>query len=273
MMECGKVVNVMRFKVTLWTDHFHDPDNSTQATVTEHLCLMNTHMSFRGKAEDRLKYIHDAMAETNDCSSVIFVGDFNSRLQCGAQPLETEAGGRETPFEKILNEFCDGGVVENCALNRASRTYNADWDELRNIMSGSNFSCNDGTRVKSGENMVAYHPFREAEELGPRFPFTYKWQTPTVKGDTRWSRCLETQPGICLANNPKASKKKGKKSSQPDDSKHSAKHNPAWTDRILVKGLPETSFYESRVIDPAFGSDHLPVVALFHKDVTLINSH
>ncbi|CAK0841888.1 unnamed protein product [Prorocentrum cordatum] len=70
-MECGKVVNLLRFK-------------ATRADATLRYCALNTHMSFSGTAEERLRILEAAMDETKaaKCDSVIFVGDFNTRLHC-----------------------------------------------------------------------------------------------------------------------------------------------------------------------------------------------
>merc|ERR1719436_1057020 len=93
---------------------------------------------------------------------------------------------------------------------------------------------------------------REPER--PAFPPTYKLNDPqklqaqseSVKVTDKWFHCNRHDPYESCFINP--------------DKK--PKHNPAWTDRILVKANKfVTNEYSRRMISPKFGSDHAPVVA------------
>merc|ERR1719461_1342073 len=90
------------------------------------LCALNTHMSFKGTARARSDLLKIAMDETKKaaCDAVVFVGDFNTRMHCGARnPLklpafENNTGGK-TSFELMLDHNCVNG---RCSLEQD------DWD-------------------------------------------------------------------------------------------------------------------------------------------------
>eukprot|EP00929_Paragymnodinium_shiwhaense_P011244 TRINITY_DN11676_c0_g1_i10.p1 TRINITY_DN11676_c0_g1~~TRINITY_DN11676_c0_g1_i10.p1 ORF type:complete len:500 (-),score=105.46 TRINITY_DN11676_c0_g1_i10:91-1512(-) len=239
-MECGKVVNLMRLKAT--------KKGADDVEKSKMICLLNTHMSYSGKTADRVRYITRAMEETADCDSVVFVGDFNSRLHCGADaPLKKKNSNGQTSFQTIMQAFCKGSV-EKCAMGP---TTPQEWDELREILTSDEVRCDEGGKTETiKKNTVKTHGFKEPEEAGPQFPFTYKWGKPESDLDADWSSCLVTdKQSACVIN--KSNK---------------GKHNPAWTDRIIARGFQGSSFYNSRFLSPFFGSDHQPVAAMLHME-------
>jgi hypothetical protein len=72
-LECGKVVNLMVLE-------------ATQGDTSLRICTLNTHMSYAREAKDRQAVLVKAMEVTKhaECDTVVFVGDFNSRLHCDA---------------------------------------------------------------------------------------------------------------------------------------------------------------------------------------------
>merc|ERR1712110_1352247 len=92
--------------------------------------------------------------------------------------------------------------------------------------------------------------FREAAL--PNFPPTYKTAAESEIKEGAWKSCRfggELGKRRCYHNKDK----KGK-------------HNPAWTDRILIKEASkyyrlETAEYSQRPVDSSFGTDHNAVTA------------
>lgn len=242
--ECGKVVNMQVFDAT--------KDDETIRT-----CAMNTHMSFASTAASRLASISTAVAESEaaGCDSLVFVGDFNSRLHCH---VSSEAGEVLPPYERLapatnsslnylMEEFCRGG---RCALDGPKKH----WDELAQILESSEqLECHErdstqpsGWSLNSVDNPIPAMGLREA---GPvNFAPTYKMKGPEHASRAgHYSRCLSGEP-TCYVNNDR----KGK-------------HNPAWTDRILLQNSDRVSVstheYSRRPVTPEYDTDHIPVVA------------
>lgn len=247
LKECGKVVNLMRFK-------------AEQGGTSIRLCGLNTHMSFAGKAEDRMQYIKDAMDQTElaKCDTVFFMGDFNSRVHCEAgatqelPPFERE-GNSGRSLDYILDEFCTG---EKCALKDSKL------DELNQILDDDKLNCYEKkSRQKEGGwgwETVDYweidpqnnpvKPMGLREVAPAEFSPTYKLKAASKIKDGAWKRCFSGEP-MCFMNDSK----KGK-------------HNPAWTDRILMKSSSEsihleTTEYSRRPPPGSFSSDHSAVTA------------
>mmetsp|Transcript_89742 Transcript_89742/g.187487 ORF Transcript_89742/g.187487 Transcript_89742/m.187487 type:complete len:493 (-) Transcript_89742:53-1531(-) len=83
--QCGKVINFLKMRFQ------HKQDSSLSFSV----CGMNTHFSFKGKADDRINAakMGSDLATEAGCDSIFFMGDFNSRLHC--EPNEAEARSAE----------------------------------------------------------------------------------------------------------------------------------------------------------------------------------
>eukprot|EP00930_Biecheleria_cincta_P006784 TRINITY_DN107852_c0_g1_i1.p1 TRINITY_DN107852_c0_g1~~TRINITY_DN107852_c0_g1_i1.p1 ORF type:complete len:730 (+),score=139.94 TRINITY_DN107852_c0_g1_i1:63-2252(+) len=246
-MECGKVVNMMVF-------------GAEQGDKSLKVCGLNTHMSFAGKASQRMQYIAEAMEQTKKakCDSVFFMGDFNSRVHCEVgekqelPPFERNDSSKNS-FDNLLDTFCSG---DRCELK------DSNLDELNQILTKDKLECYEifkkpkpgswtGAKIKYWDieptrNTVKAFGIQEAGIVD--FAPTYK-----VKGDDQikpgdWKRCLKDEP-TCFTN---------------DDGM--GKHNPAWTDRILMKSLSESiqltsNEYSRRHISAEFKSDHVPVTA------------
>lgn len=247
-MECGKVVNLMVFR-------------AEKGDTSLRLCGLNTHMSFAGEAAQRMQYIADAMEQTNEakCDAVFFMGDFNSRLHCEAEqkqelpPFERK-GSSESSFDYILDTFCTGDVCElrDSNLDEVNQILNRDELECYELRSkkeaGAKWGA--GKKVKYWDvittpNTVKSFGIQEAGVVG--FAPTYKLKgADKIKQETP-KRCLKDEP-TCFIN---------------DSGK--GKHNPAWTDRILMQSSSNVHFttneYSRRPISGEFGSDHVPVTA------------
>lgn len=250
-VECGKVVNLLVFR-------------AQKGGSSLRICGLNTHMSFAGTAEQRMTLITEAMEETKaaNCDTVIFVGDFNSRLHCegpedwSSLPAYEMADHQSSSFNYVLSKFCH---EEECSL---SNSMHANLDELTQMLNLDELSCFE---EESGSSSWLFDRKKEWKKINtpntvkstglqevelPKFAPTYKLvaKKKADEADLGWSKCLKGEPSCFM--NPS---KKGK-------------HNPAWTDRILVKAKPtaatvETMEYSRRPISVGFGSDHAPVVA------------
>jgi len=239
--ECGKVVNLQVFR-------------AAKGSASHRLCLMNTHMSKKGDAGQRMMHIGRAMSEAREakCNIVVFVGDFNSRLHCdlksrnAAKPVyDTEASG--SSFNNVMNLFCSG---DTCSLS--NHTY---VDELRQVLERDVVECwqketrgsfpfkkEEHWALKESPNSAKQWKLREPTV--PSFPPTYKLKDhskSTEAVDAKWKRCLPNEPS-CFVN-----------------SDHDPEHNPAWTDRILVQA-PDftTKMYARRPLE--IKTDHAAVV-------------
>lgn len=247
--ECGKVVNLQVFEVC-------------KGDFCKKLCAMNTHMSFAGTAEHRLNLIGSAALETEvaGCQAMVFVGDFNSRLHCGST-------GKQPPFahpgdiygsslKYLLNRLCKTESPDTCSL-KDSPTDRQKWDELVQILHEEDLQCYELVKSKGWgkkkkwelvtiKNSVSKMALQEPEM--PKFPPTYKLVdlSKAMKQDPEWYHCNRKNPReVCYLNPTKK-----------------PKHNPAWTDRILVKAFQfETVEYSRRLISSSFGTDHAPVIA------------
>eukprot|EP00930_Biecheleria_cincta_P101909 TRINITY_DN9355_c0_g1_i1.p1 TRINITY_DN9355_c0_g1~~TRINITY_DN9355_c0_g1_i1.p1 ORF type:complete len:666 (+),score=130.94 TRINITY_DN9355_c0_g1_i1:75-2000(+) len=230
-LECGKAVNVMLLQAS--HPELKDPLR---------ICALNTHLSFEGEAGARMENMRAAMEQTERarCDSVVFVGDFNTRLHC-------QAGSETTPlYERsvnaILNKFCN---EESCELGNSKE------DEMLHILNEDTVKCLEMNSNKkmpwtmsSQSNSLKRFRLREAAPV--QFPPTYKlMEKGTKKCFGVKQRCFGLEKK-CICN------KSGK-----------SKHNPAWTDRVLMAGNNvrlETTSYERRVPDK-IDSDHAIVAA------------
>lgn len=243
--ECGKVVNLLVFHASSGEDSLR-------------VCALNTHMSFKSEATQRLKLLVDAMRETEQaqCDSVVFVGDFNTRLHCEAADYRRDGPltGKpffDRPFEGAFDtRFCTG---DDCRLK------GSELDELNQMLGQDEVRCWE-KRESPGKHMwsspVKYWEFIETnstlkatglrEVSSVEFAPTYKLGQKQSKYGRDVQRCFPADRGACFTN---------------EDGKY--KHNPAWTDRVLVRSRApvETKAYLRRPVTPSFGSDHAPVVA------------
>jgi len=256
--ECGKVVNLLVFQ-------------AEQDGTLHRVCGLNTHMSFAGTAQQRMTFINEAMKETESarCDSVFFVGDFNTRLHCEdgekqvLPPFERSEGGK-TSLDHILDKHCQNIDTGKCTMKDSAE------DELNQIIGSERIRCyekvdmpSDGSwfgKSKKGwsltttENPVSSIGLREAAP--PEFPPSYKLAEPkTMAKHKAWGRCFEGD-SKCFYN-PSGSK---------SDVDWKGKHNPAWTDRVLMrssnKGVQFDTKAYLRVPSPeGFKSDHAGVVA------------
>lgn len=246
-MECGKVVNLLRFR-------------ATRGGQSIRLCAMNTHMSFKGSARKRADYISEAMrvAREASCESVVFVGDFNSRLHCqqdASKPGELPAYERTeatNSMDYVLNLFRnDSGKI---AL---SGSPHAHVDELSQMLASELVSCfeesvdPDSWWGKKKIWELELHNSGVAStglfEAPVHFAPTYKLGPENKLGKAKFWAC-EQGEDMCYIN------PSGK-----------GKHNPAWADRVLLQADPKRATihveeYSRRLVPPTFGSDHLPVV-------------
>lgn len=247
-MECGKVVNLLRFK-------------ATRADVTMRYCALNTHMSFSGSAEERLGFLEAAMDEAKEanCDSVVFVGDFNTRLHCQKGmavdfplPPYERASGSGSSLDFVLDSFKrrDGSYA---LAGSASQHF----DELSQQLANSTVHCYESHKESDGwfgsktvwtvnttqSRLPSMGLFEAPVEFGP----SYKLGPASKASKAKSHRCVKDMK-LCYLN------PSGK-----------GKHNPAWTDRVLVQADPQVAQVEvleySRHEAPDdFGSDHLPVV-------------
>eukprot|EP00933_Yihiella_yeosuensis_P079161 TRINITY_DN913_c1_g2_i2.p1 TRINITY_DN913_c1_g2~~TRINITY_DN913_c1_g2_i2.p1 ORF type:complete len:750 (-),score=153.56 TRINITY_DN913_c1_g2_i2:464-2632(-) len=248
--ECGKVVNLMVLQAT-----------HKDAQKTLRVCALNTHMSFAGTAAKRLEYMYDAFKETEQakCDSVVFVGDFNSRLHCASPegataevPAYEDKGVHGTSFNNLLANICQG---DRCSLAGSPQKK---WDELYQMLTESKVICYEKGKNSKGpkwEQAVVRNPlgslnYQVKEAATPDFAPTYKFEDINKvkgKGKNGWYKCLEDEK-VCLINKAQ-----------------DGKHNPAFTDRIIMSAnsgtFIETIGYYRRLISQTFKSDHLPVAA------------
>jgi len=259
--ECGKVVNLMAFRAV-------KGDKSLK------ICALNTHMSYAGKADSRAEMILAAVQEAKkaQCEAVVFVGDVNTRLHCfdedapiPSTPFYADDNGR-TSLLNVVDTFKDGfkGLPKNVVLV----------DELRNMLQQKELTCleksGDKKKYPSGWKVARSRGLADSGivEAGvPEFDPTYKVGSPNdaYSQPKGWFHCDydlhshmeglhgETSEPSCFFNNDKK-----------------PKHNPAYTDRILLwsKGVEHrTTEYTARPISHTFGSDHVPVVAQVEFEV------
>jgi hypothetical protein len=247
-MECGKVVNLLRFK-------------ATRAGVTMRHCALNTHMSFSGSAEERLGFLEAAMDEARiaNCDSVVFVGDFNTRLHCQRGmavdfplPPYERTSGSGSSLDYVLDSFKRRD--ESYALAGSKWQH---FDELSQQLANSTVYCYESHKESDGwfgsktvwtvnvtqSRLPSMGLFEAPVEFGP----SYKLGPASKASKAKSHRCVQGMK-LCYLN------PSGK-----------GKHNPAWTDRVLVQADPQVAQVEvldySRHDTPeGFGSDHLPVV-------------
>lgn len=247
--ECGKAVNLL----ILQARHA-----STQ--TTQRICLMNTHMSYKETPAGRMKFIKEALDDTKEakCDTVVFVGDFNSRLQCGRVGVSDPYLFKNKTSE-ILKKVCELGSFANAS----------DADELRAMLSTDgegpvqsrrlgqpSLSVNSDKKVDKrdckGGNIggLGLAGLREPSEAGPAFAPTYKVVPCSKKDAVAADKCQVGSKKLCYVE---------------DGNK---KHRPAWTDRVLLWSPTQevefkTESYKSAERFEGVKTDHLPVVALF----------
>jgi len=248
-MECGKVVNLLRFK-------------ATRADATLRYCALNTHMSFSGTAEERLRILEAAMDETKaaKCDSVIFVGDFNTRLHCQRGmaddlplPPYERASGSGSSLDYVLDSFERGGDGGYALAGSGSQHF----DELSQMLANSTVDCYESHKESDGwfgsktvwtvNTTQSRLPNMGLFEAPVNFGPSYKLGTASKASKAKSHRCVKDMK-FCYVN------PSGK-----------GKHNPAWTDRVLVQADPQVAqvevlAYARHEAPEDFGSDHLPVV-------------
>jgi len=256
-MECGKVVNLFRFRVS-------------RGDVSFLYCALNTHMSFAGEAASRMRYLEAAAAEAKkaQCDSLVFVGDFNSRLHC-------EEGEDTSPVEEPVPAYADEGNSPS-SLDHVLDLFNPgdgayklggspheDVDELAHMLAHDEVRCLERTTEEPDNWLFNGKRVWERQAVQSRvrqsglfeapvgFAPTYKVGPRSKAEKSEFYRCGAGE-GLCY-HNPSG---KGK-------------HNPAWTDRMLLqadssKAEVEVLEYSRRVVSEEFGSDHVPVVGRLH---------
>ena len=246
-LECGKVVNILVFDVK--------PNSGD----TQRVCLLNTHFSFEGKGLERALALEKAKEEAKfaRCDSIIFVGDFNSRLHCVREDRTKKDRSLMQEHPRVtFDTFCDSN---NCKLARKDAQY----DEMNQLLSQKYINCFE--KEKSTWTSMSYtNPllnsssstpdFREPEVKGVEglsFPPTYKVKQskrPADKGQNLSHFTLSPSRGF-----------PGGTVTYVSDAE--PKHNPGWTDRVLVSAKDWEAYSYSALPLEDFESDHMPVVA------------
>jgi len=255
---------------------------------------MVTHMSASGTAAHRAQQLKNAydITEKARCDFTVFAGDFNSRLHCrvpqddwkvpmysrckpskdgdfsssckkrNEERIKSNQKNTDSSMQYVLAEFCtkDGEETTSCSLHK-SETMQA--DELVQVLQNEYIECFEGEDVNDAfENEANWkmEPFKNplsrliSESQGwkeldvPDFTPTYKVGecSGTDFGEV-WEGHIES--GKCWHN---------------EDQK--GKHNPAWTDRILVAGKDHirwTRELYQTVQSKHSVADHLPVFGKF----------
>mmetsp|Transcript_33891 Transcript_33891/g.93717 ORF Transcript_33891/g.93717 Transcript_33891/m.93717 type:complete len:712 (-) Transcript_33891:87-2222(-) len=211
--ECAKGVNVMVLR-------------AARGQESLMICALNTHQSFKGTAENRMSNLKAAMERVGSlsCDAVVFFGDFNTRLHCTKAeapsdlPLFAE-GGKEGAFNATLAKVCEGTKgAESCTLvSPEARAF----DEMEHLLNEPLLRCYQADKeawaLKETPNTLFNSGLFEAG--APNFAPTYKLRASGKAKAHAFHRCLPEDAGAyCLLN------KEGK-----------AQHNPAWTDRVLLK--------------------------------------
>eukprot|EP00928_Gymnodinium_smaydae_P093813 TRINITY_DN7812_c0_g1_i1.p1 TRINITY_DN7812_c0_g1~~TRINITY_DN7812_c0_g1_i1.p1 ORF type:complete len:750 (-),score=96.12 TRINITY_DN7812_c0_g1_i1:291-2540(-) len=278
--ECGKVVNLMVLEA------------SREKSRTR-LCLMNTHVSFAGSAEHRANVLRGAMLETTraKCDSVVFVGDFNTRLHCDDaatsenQPLYENRGDSASSFSNIMGKFCKkNGQQLHCSLSGSTDETK---DELTQMLTKNTVFCFEKSKMNLRSKVIEAR--KGAGERAKRriSSLMGKREEPDAGPNASWSlEVLENQPLLRLGlkevappNFAPTYKYNSKQKSEHVgpawrhcfdgevncmvNQRKFGKHNPAWTDRILAKAARfETSVYSRRPFrEVGLASDHVAVVA------------
>jgi hypothetical protein len=261
--QCGKGVNVMQ--VTL------EASEGASGALEKHkveLCLLNSHQSFKYDFKHRLNNLVDTVKSLNgghssnsqrlQCDVTVYTSDFNSRLMCQAEtedkPMADIADKKDktSSFQRIISEYCSGSP-STCSLAGSSKEKS---DELTQFLKNEYLGCftKDKKKWKLDRQVPnplfnMQHKFREVGP--PNFAPTYKLGK-TDKSLDGYKHCLSGD-ATCLINESKKDK-----------------HNPAWTDRILVRDSERAhstaDFYQrrtyaSRNCDGAC-SDHAIVAAM-----------
>lgn len=286
--QCGKGTNVIKFQLEAHTGH------------RMNMCVLNSHQSFKFPFHHRLSNLDDAMrslrgenstsgktlwsARNLDCHAVVFAADFNSRLLCRPDEVDEanslSAAARQVPladvsvdgrssFQNIRAAFTN---EHNAWALSSSELKHA--DELTHMLEKETLACfekdkgsDDGWQLKDNVANPLFHVrhrLREADKAD--FAPTYKLaKMSEYKGKGKkklplsaWNMCYP-QENYCLLNEDQ-----------------DFKHNPGWTDRILVQdsdliSVHTTQYsrrpFTSELCDvnkkrPKPCSDHAPVVAM-----------
>lgn len=127
--ECGKVVNLLKFRLT--------SKGLDQEELT--FCALNTHMSFAHTADKRSKFNQNAYNEAvkAGCDAFVYVGDFNTRLHCGNGVNGAPLYAQKTSdmWDALQKVFYDTGPSQ---------------DELQNMLQQDQAQCyeKDGSSWK-----------------------------------------------------------------------------------------------------------------------------
>jgi len=286
--ECGKGFAIIKLKFTSLVD---------QKQILN-VCAMVTHMSASGTAEYRAQQLDNSYHITREagCGFTVFAGDFNSRLHCSvpqddwkvpvcslckpsqggdfsqdcirwkAARTEPNQESTDSSMQYILAEFCpkDGGGQTRCSLRQGNKEQA---DELVQLLNNQFVECFEGKDAKDAFENEA--DWKLENFVNPHFELTFKsegWQeldvpdfTPTYKV----TGCSENDVGAWKS---KITDKN--KCWHNEDRK--GKHNPAWTDRILIAGKKHIQWRQGgyKAIQSTHSvADHLPVVGKVVLDV------
>jgi RNAse (barnase) inhibitor barstar len=214
--ECGRVVNVLRLKVSKGMD-------------VHYFGALNTHMSLSAETSERAKHVEAAVKEAQDaeCDALVFVGDFNSRLHChrrlqldDVEPLMSAAGWSKNwqanSLQTVLSTLSTSGNKPDSGQYRLTVGSSRLADEMNQLLDKKHeqVKCFEGKQVKEFHNNVS--------SLG------------LLEGD------LDFNPTYRLGTEEFA-KKKGTGFYQPVEGMKKCyynpsgepKNNPAWPDRVL----------------------------------------
>jgi len=285
--ECGKGFAIIKLKFT-----------SLDKKRALNVCAMVTHMSAKGTAEHRAKQLDNSYHITTKagCDFTVFAGDFNSRLHCrvpqddwkvpvysrctpskdgefssecikwNKERTESKMKSTDSSMQYILAEFCtkNGGGQTRCSLRQGNKEQA---DELVQLLNNQFVECFEGKDAKDAFENEA--DWKLENFVNPHFELTFKsegWQeldvpdfTPTYKV----TGCSENDVGAWKS---KITDKN--KCWHNEDRK--GKHNPAWTDRILIAGKKHIQWRQGgyKAIQSTHSvADHLPVVGKVVLDV------
>eukprot|EP00933_Yihiella_yeosuensis_P057869 TRINITY_DN5799_c0_g2_i2.p1 TRINITY_DN5799_c0_g2~~TRINITY_DN5799_c0_g2_i2.p1 ORF type:complete len:462 (-),score=77.14 TRINITY_DN5799_c0_g2_i2:151-1536(-) len=258
--ECGKVVNLLVIE-------------AVRPEKTLRLCAMNTHMSFKKTGAARMKMIAGAVEEAKNaqCDTLVFTGDFNSRLHCDSS--DGKASFYEQPdfvqpfMQKFCNETPSALSTHSCRLKDASKV-DVHIDELAQMLDPNvqKLRCIEkdvkGVFIETVPNELAEMGVTEPEvpDFNPTYKLVSHKKAEKIKAKGGTTLCLEPASNLVPG--------KDRSLLPPScygNSDNKGKHNMAWTDRVLIWSDPakaikkQTVGYQAKSISSDFGSDHLPV--------------
>merc|ERR1719282_431281 len=197
-----------------------------------------------------MTYIKDAVEEAKlaKCDTLVFVGDFNTWLHCdntvaSSPPFDRGDPKTNSSFQYIVDTICRSGICSLKGLDDNILYY----DELMQMMDKKPINCFEKRKAPdsmfkqiwktiTSKNTLTELNIFEADV--PDWPPTYKVapETQASQLQNAWYFCAEE-------------KQKGRERSCFMNKLRKVKHNPAWTDRILLwpskagRAIPKATAY------------------------------